>query len=64
MQERVRRALVSVHDKEGVVELCDALQELDVEILSSGGTARLLGENGISVTPVAEYTGSPEMLGG
>jgi phosphoribosylaminoimidazolecarboxamide formyltransferase/IMP cyclohydrolase len=64
MQGRVRRALVSVYDKEGIVDFCRVLQELDIEILSSGGTARLLGENGILVTKVAEYTGSPEMLGG
>ena len=64
MQGRVRRALVSVHDKDGIVEFCRALQEMEIEILSSGGTARLLGENGIVVTSVADYTGSSEMLGG
>ena len=64
VQGQVRRALVSVHDKQGIVEFCEALQELDIEILSSGGTARLLGENGIVVKSVADYTGSPEMLGG
>jgi phosphoribosylaminoimidazolecarboxamide formyltransferase/IMP cyclohydrolase len=64
MQQRVRRALVSVHDKQGIVELCRTLVELDIEILSSGGTARLLEEKGVAVTPVAEYTGFPEMLGG
>ena len=64
MQERVRRALVSVHDKEGIVELCRALVALDIEILSSGGTARLLESHGVAVTPVSEYTGFPEMLGG
>jgi len=46
------------------VELAQELQELDIEILSSGGTARLLGENGVSVTRVADYTGFPEMLDG
>jgi phosphoribosylaminoimidazolecarboxamide formyltransferase/IMP cyclohydrolase len=64
MQERIRRALVSVYDKEGIIDFCRALQDLDVEILSSGGTARLLGEHGIAVTGVADYTGFPEMLGG
>lgn len=64
MQHRVRRALVSVYDKDGVVEFCRALQEMDIEIVSSGGTARLLGEQGIRVTGVADYTGFPEMLGG
>jgi len=64
MEQRVQRALISVYDKEGIVELAEALQEMDVEILSSGGTARLLGENGITVTRVADYTGFPEMLDG
>ena len=64
MQNPIRRALVSVYDKEGVVELCRGLVERQVEILSSGGTARLLGEHGIAVTPVAEYTGFPELLDG
>jgi phosphoribosylaminoimidazolecarboxamide formyltransferase/IMP cyclohydrolase len=64
MQERIRRALISVYDKEGIVDFCQALQDLDVEILSSGGTARLLGEHGIVTKSVADYTGFPEMLGG
>jgi phosphoribosylaminoimidazolecarboxamide formyltransferase/IMP cyclohydrolase len=64
MAQRVRRALVSVHDKEGVVELGRALAALDVEILSSGGTARLLAGAGLAVTAVSDYTGFPEMLGG
>ncbi len=63
-QERIRRALVSVYDKKGVVELCRFLESMDVEILSSGGTARLLGESGIEITRVADYTGAPEMLDG
>ncbi len=64
MNERVRRALVSVHDKEGIVDFCVALQALGVEILSSGGTAKLLGEHGLRVTSVSDHTGFPEMLGG
>jgi phosphoribosylaminoimidazolecarboxamide formyltransferase/IMP cyclohydrolase len=64
MQDRVRRALVSVFDKEGVVELCEVLAACDVEILSSGGTARMLEEHGVPVTAVADYTGFPEMLDG
>jgi phosphoribosylaminoimidazolecarboxamide formyltransferase/IMP cyclohydrolase len=64
MQSRVRRALVSVHEKAGVVDLCRSLVEMGVEILSSGGTARLLRENGIEVRSVADYTGFPEMLDG
>jgi phosphoribosylaminoimidazolecarboxamide formyltransferase/IMP cyclohydrolase len=64
MANPIRRALVSVFDKQGVVELCQALTALDVELLSSGGTARLLAENGVRTVPVAEYTGFPEMLDG
>lgn len=64
MEQRVRRALISVYRKEGIVDFCRGLTSLGVEILSSGGTARLLGENGIEVTRVSDYTGFPEMLGG
>jgi phosphoribosylaminoimidazolecarboxamide formyltransferase/IMP cyclohydrolase len=60
----VRRALVSVHDKRGVVELGKALAALDVEILSTGGTASLLAEAGVPVRQVSDYTGFPEMLDG
>jgi phosphoribosylaminoimidazolecarboxamide formyltransferase/IMP cyclohydrolase len=60
----VRHALVSVSDKTGVVELARALAALGVSILSTGGTARLLAENGVRVTEVADYTGFPEMLDG
>ncbi|MBD3210206.1 bifunctional phosphoribosylaminoimidazolecarboxamide formyltransferase/IMP cyclohydrolase [Candidatus Micrarchaeota archaeon] len=61
---RVRRALVSVYDKEGVADLGRFLADSGIEILSGGGTARLLKENNIKVTDIAEYTGSPEMMGG
>jgi phosphoribosylaminoimidazolecarboxamide formyltransferase/IMP cyclohydrolase len=64
MENRIKRALVSVFDKEGVVDLCRQLQTLDIEILSSGGTARLLGAEGINVTTVSDHTGFPEMLDG
>jgi phosphoribosylaminoimidazolecarboxamide formyltransferase / IMP cyclohydrolase len=60
----VRRALVAVSDKAGVVELASALVELGIEIVSSGGTAATLREAGVAVTTVEEVTGSPEMLGG
>ncbi len=60
----IRRALVSVFDKEGVVDLCRELHRRDVSVLSSGGTARLLRENGIPVTSVEDHTGSPELLDG
>jgi phosphoribosylaminoimidazolecarboxamide formyltransferase/IMP cyclohydrolase len=61
---RVRRALLSVHDKTGVVELARGLHALGVELLSTGGTARLLREAGLPVVDVAEVTGFPEMLDG
>jgi phosphoribosylaminoimidazolecarboxamide formyltransferase/IMP cyclohydrolase len=60
----IRRALLAVYDKTGVVELARALRQLDVELVSSGGTAAALREAGLEVTPVEEVTGSPEMLGG
>ena len=64
MERTMGRALISVFDKEGVVDFARALHELGVEILSSGGTARLLKENDIPVIAVPDYTGSPEMLDG
>ncbi|NIO11526.1 MAG: hypothetical protein GTO40_27310 [Deltaproteobacteria bacterium] len=60
----MRRALVSVSDKSGVVELARALADLTVEILSTGGTARTLREHGIEIVDVSDYTGFPEMLDG
>ena len=61
---RVQRALISVHDKTGVVDLGRGLAALGVEILSTGGTAALLRGAGIPVVDVAEVTGFPEMLDG
>ncbi len=61
---KVRRALISVSDKSGVVELARALADLNAEILSTGGTARTLRENGIEILDVSDYTGFPEMLDG
>jgi phosphoribosylaminoimidazolecarboxamide formyltransferase/IMP cyclohydrolase len=61
---RVERALLSVSDKEGVVELAGQLVALGVELLSTGGTAKLLQKSGIAVTEVSDYTGFPEMLDG
>ncbi|MFZ3217482.1 MAG: bifunctional phosphoribosylaminoimidazolecarboxamide formyltransferase/IMP cyclohydrolase [Candidatus Acidiferrales bacterium] len=58
------RALVSVFDKSGVVEFARELASLGIEIVSTGGTARLLREGGVTVRDVAELTGWPEMLGG
>ncbi len=60
----VRRALISVSDKTGVVEFASKLAALDIELLSTGGTAKLLREAGLSVTEVADHTGFPEMLDG
>ncbi len=57
-------ALLSVSDKTGIVEFARALHALDVRLLSTGGTARLLAEAGLPVTEVAEVTGAPEMLDG
>jgi phosphoribosylaminoimidazolecarboxamide formyltransferase / IMP cyclohydrolase len=57
-------AILSVHDKTGLTEFARALDELGWSLLASGGTAKLLRENSIPVTEVAEYTKSPEILGG
>ncbi len=61
---KVRRALVSVHDKTGVLDLAQAFAALGIEIVSTGGTAKLLREAGVPVREVAEITGFPEMLDG
>lgn len=61
---KIKRALISVSDKSGIVEFAGALRELGVELLSTGGTYRLLQENGLEVTEVADYTGFPEMMDG
>ncbi len=60
----IRRALISVSEKTGIVEFAQALAERGVDILSTGGTARLLAEQGIAVTEVSDYTGFPEMMDG
>src|SRR5438128_11802385 len=61
---RVRGALVSGHDKTGIGELAQALSALGVEILSTGGTAKLIREAGVPVVDVSDATGFPEMLDG
>ncbi len=61
---RIRRALISVSDKTGVVEFARGLAGLGVEIVSTGGTAGTLRDGGVDVTDVAEMTGSPEILDG
>lgn len=60
----IRRALISVSDKTGIVEFAKALAARNIDILSTGGTAKLLAEQGISVTEVSDYTGFPEMMDG
>jgi phosphoribosylaminoimidazolecarboxamide formyltransferase / IMP cyclohydrolase len=60
----IKRALVSVSDKAGIVELCSVLAAFGVEILSTGGTAKALMERNIMVKEVSDYTGFPEMLDG
>ena len=57
-------AILSVYDKTGIVEFAQGLISLGWTLLASGGTAKLLRENGLPVTEVADYTGSPEILGG
>ncbi|MGL5153794.1 MAG: bifunctional phosphoribosylaminoimidazolecarboxamide formyltransferase/IMP cyclohydrolase, partial [Aeromonas veronii] len=60
----IRRALLSVSDKTGILEFAKALNERGVALLSTGGTAKLLGEAGLPVTEVSDYTGFPEMMDG
>ncbi|HWW31382.1 MAG TPA: bifunctional phosphoribosylaminoimidazolecarboxamide formyltransferase/IMP cyclohydrolase [Steroidobacteraceae bacterium] len=60
----VRRALLSVSDKTGIVEFARELKERGIELLSTGGTAKLLVDHGITVKEVAEHTGFPEIMGG
>ena len=62
--KKVSRALISVSDKNGIIDFARALRALDVELLSTGGTFRLLQENDIDVTEVSDYTGFPEMMDG
>lgn len=61
---RMQRALISLTDKSGIEEFARQLQDLGIEILSTGGTAKKMRENGIAVKDVAEFTGFPEMLDG
>lgn len=64
MSSVVKRALVSVSDKSGIIDFCRELNALGIDILSTGGTARLLKDNDIPVTDVSEYTGFPEIMDG
>ncbi|MBO1518941.1 bifunctional phosphoribosylaminoimidazolecarboxamide formyltransferase/IMP cyclohydrolase [Oceanisphaera pacifica] len=60
----IRRALLSVSNKDGIVDFAQGLHDRGVELLSTGGTARLLAEQGLPVTEVSDYTGFPEMMDG
>jgi phosphoribosylaminoimidazolecarboxamide formyltransferase/IMP cyclohydrolase len=64
MNKPVTRALVSVSDKTDIVDFCQQLSQLGIELLSTGGTAKILAENAIQVTEVSAYTGFPEMMDG
>ena len=63
-QMKVSTALLSVYDKTGIVELARGLQDLGIQLLSTGKSARLLNEQGIKAREIADYTGFPEILGG
>jgi phosphoribosylaminoimidazolecarboxamide formyltransferase/IMP cyclohydrolase len=60
----IERAILSVSDKSGILDLAHALTARGVEILSTGGTAKHLADAGIAVTPIAQWSGAPEILGG
>jgi len=61
---KIQRALISVSDKSGIVTFAQTLSKQGIEILSTGGTAKLLAENGITVKEVSDYTAFPEMMSG
>src|SRR5262245_33735780 len=61
---KIQRALISVSDKTGLVEFARELSKLNIEIISTGGTAKLLADNGIPVRQISDFTGFPEMLDG
>ena len=61
---KIRRALISVSDKTGIVDFAQELRSFGVEIISTGGTAKALREAGIDVLDVADITGFPEMMDG
>jgi len=64
MGDKVQRALLSVSNKNGIIELAGALHEMGIEILSTGGTRRVINEAGVPVRSVSDYTGFPEMMDG
>src|SRR5207237_4087806 len=64
MGEKIKRALLSVSDKSGLVPLAQALAAAGVELISTGGTAKALRQAGLNVTDLSAYTGFPELLDG
>ena len=63
-KQKIERAILSVSDKAGIVELAQGLENLGVQLISTGGTARVIAEAGVPVTQISDYTGSPEILDG
>ncbi len=63
-KQGIRRALISVSDKSGIVEFAQALVKMNVEVLSTGGTFKLLTDSGVAAVEVSDYTGFPEMMDG
>ncbi len=61
---KIQRAIISLSDKSGILEFAKEVQALGVEILSTGGTAKVLREGGLKVTDISAYTGFPEMMDG
>ncbi|MBP7734543.1 MAG: IMP cyclohydrolase [Spirochaetes bacterium] len=61
---KIKKALLSVSDKSGIVEFARELETYDVQFISTGGTARILRQNGLEIMDVADYTGYPEMMDG
>ncbi|MCK4335528.1 MAG: bifunctional phosphoribosylaminoimidazolecarboxamide formyltransferase/IMP cyclohydrolase, partial [Candidatus Aenigmarchaeota archaeon] len=61
---KIKRALISVTDKKGIVEFAKSLEKFGVEIISTGGTAKLLKKKGVKVTYIGDYTGFPEIMDG
>lgn len=60
----IKTALLSVHDKTGIVDFAQGLQNLDINLISTGGTAKLLSSNGVRAREISDYTGFPEILNG
>ena len=61
---KIKRALISVSDKAGIYDFSKALLEMDIELISTGGTSKYLKEQGLSVTDVSEVTNFPELMDG